>query len=81
FVLEQKETELAEIIESEHLKPEPTQRLVSGAFRDGTLKTIGTDIDRIMPPVSRFADGGRTTKKQTVIERLQVFFEKYLGLV
>ena len=81
FILEQKESDLAEIIESEHLRPEPTQRLISGAFRDGSLKTIGTDFDRIMPPVSRFADGGRATKKQTVIERLQEFFEKYLGLV
>jgi len=81
FVLEQKESDLAEIIELEKLKPEPTLRLINGAFRDGTLKTIGTDIDRIMPPVSRFADGGRATKKQTVIEKLLAFFEKYLGLV
>jgi len=80
-VLEQKESDLAEIIELEKLKPEPTLRLINGAFRDGTLKTIGTDIDRIMPPVSRFADGGRATKKQTVIEKLLAFFEKYLGLV
>lgn len=79
--MEQKKSDLAEIIESEKLKPEPTLRLINGAFRDGTLKTIGTDIDRIMPPVSRFSEGGRATKKQTVIERLQEFFEKYLGLV
>jgi type I restriction enzyme R subunit len=34
-----------------------------------------------MPPVSRFANGGRTEKKQGIIERLLAFFEKYLGLV
>lgn len=35
-----------------------------------------------MPPVSRFGGGGaRDKKKQTVIEKLKVFFEKYFGLV
>ena len=46
---------------------------------DGSLKTTGTEIDRIMPPVSRFG-GGRAVKKQGVIERLKVFFEKYFGI-
>ena len=52
----------------------------NNSFRDGTLKTIGTDIDKILPPVSRF-DGGRATKEQGVIDRLTKFFEKYFGLV
>ena len=35
-----------------------------------------------MPPVSRFGGGGsRDKKKQTVIEKLKAFFEKYFGLV
>ena len=37
-----------------------------------------------MPPVSRFGGGGsgsRDKKKQTVIEKLKGFFEKYFGLV
>jgi len=63
------ETDLAEIFESENLKLKSRQRLISGPFRDRTLKTIGTDIDQIMPPVSQFTNGGRATKKQTVIER------------
>jgi hypothetical protein len=29
------------------------------------MKTTGTDIDRILPPVSRFSkDAGRATKKE-----------------
>lgn len=52
------------------------------AFRDGILKTTGTDVDRLMPPVSRFGGGGsRDKKKQTVIEKLKAFFEKYFGLL
>jgi type I restriction enzyme R subunit len=45
-------------------------------------KVAATDIDKILPPVSRFSSGGgRSVKKQSVIEKLLLFFEKYLGLV
>ena len=80
FVTEQKEADLTAIIAEERLKPEETRRFIHNSFRDGTLKTTGTDIDRIMPPVSRFG-GGRARKKQGLIERLLGFFEKYFGLV
>ncbi len=49
-------------------------------FREGEIKTVGTDIDKIMPPVSRFGGGNRTKKKQTVIDKLKSFFEKYFGV-
>jgi type I restriction enzyme R subunit len=80
FVLEQEESDLSDIIQAEKLKPEETRKFVSNAFRDGTLKTTGTEIDQIMPPVSRFGGGGRAKKKQGVIEKLKMFFEKYFGL-
>lgn len=50
------------------------------AFRDGVLQTTGTEIDKLMPPVSRFGGGGRAKKKQGVMEKLKAFFEKYFGL-
>ena len=80
FVQEQKEKDLAEIIDEERLKSEETKKFIDNSFRDGTLKTIGTDIDKIMPPVSRFG-GGRAEKKEGIIEKLKKFFEKYFGLV
>lgn len=80
FVLEQEETDLTEIITSEKLKPEETRKFVANAFRDGALKTTGTEIDKLMPPVSRFGGGSRAKKKQGIIEKLKVFFEKYFGL-
>lgn len=49
FVLEQEETDLTEIITSEKLKPEETRKFVANAFRDGALKTTGTEIDKLMP--------------------------------
>lgn len=81
FVSEQKETDLNQLITEEKLKQEETKRLMDNSFRDGLLKTTGTDIDKIMPPVSRFGGGNRTAKKQSVIEKLMDFFDKYFGLV
>jgi type I restriction enzyme R subunit len=81
FLNEQKEADISAIIEEEKLKPEETRRFIDNAFRDGTLKTTGTAIDKIMPPVSRFGGGNRTAMKQNIIEKLLKFFEKYYGLV
>ena len=44
------------------------------------MKTIGTDIQAIMPPANPF-DKKSGEKKKGIIERLKAFFEKYLGLV
>jgi type I restriction enzyme R subunit len=81
FVHEQKETDLATLISEEKLRLEETKRFIDNSFRDGTLKTTGTDIDKILPPVSRFGGGNRAAKKQSIIEKLMKFFEKYFGLV
>lgn len=82
FVQEQKEVDIQELIQEEKLKPEETKKLMENAFRDGVLKTTGTDVDKILPPVSRFGGGGsRDKKKRTVINKLRSFFEKYYGLI
>ena len=81
FVVEEKEKELLQLIADEKLKPEETRQFIENAFRDGTVKETGTDIDKIMPPVSRFGGGNREEKKQTVITKLKGFFEKYFGTV
>lgn len=80
FVAEQREQDLVALIQEEKLKPEETRTFLDNSFREGEIKTVGTDIDRIMPPVSRFGGGNRTMKKQTVIDKLKAFFEKYFGV-
>lgn len=81
FVVKQKESDLAALISEERLKPEETRKFIDNSFRDGTLKTTGTDIDQLMPPVSRFGGGNRAEKKQNIVDKLLRFFEKYFGLV
>ena len=80
FVREEKEKDLEKVIEEEKLKPEETKKFIDNSLRDGTLKTTGTDIDKLLPPVSRFGGGNRIEKKLGVIEKLKGFFDKYLGL-
>lgn len=81
FVDEQRENDLAVIINEERLKAEETHKFIDNSFRDGVLKTTGTDIDVIMPAVSRFGGGNRAEKKKRVIDRLMSYYEKYIELV
>ena len=79
FVAKQKELELQTIITEMQLKEKETRKFMEYSFRDGVMKTTGTDIDKIMPPMSRFG-GGREKKKLSVIERLKQFFERFFGI-
>ena len=80
YVAKERERELVQIIREEKLHEPETRKFLQNAFRDGELKTTGTDIDRLMPPVSRFGGGARARKKQTVIDKLKAFFERFFGI-
>lgn len=80
YVVEMREQELVIIIEEERLKEDETRKFLENAFREGEVKTVGTDIDKIMPPVSRFGGGNRANKKKTVINRLKAYFDKFYGI-
>ena len=80
FVAEEKEKELSAIIKEEKLKEEETRKFIANAFRNGEMKTTGTDIDKLMPPVSRFGGGNRAEKKRGIIEKLKGFFERFFGI-
>ena len=68
------------MIESEKLTQSKTQKFVENDLRDGIIRTTGTDIDGILPPISRFTiTGERARIKDGVINKLLVFFEKYFG--
>lgn len=81
FVNKQKEADIVALISEEKLKEEETRKFIDNAFRDGSIKTNGEDIGKLMPPTSRFGGGNRAAKKQTVTEKLLAFFEKYFGLI
>ena len=63
FVKKQEKYDLSSIITDEKLKSQETQKFINNAFRDGALKTTGTDINKILPPLSRFGGGRAETKR------------------
>jgi len=81
FVDAKRAEDLGRIIAEEGLDAEATEAFVARAFRDGAVPTAGTAITRVLPPVSRFSKtGDHAAKKQTVLDQLGAFFERYFGL-
>jgi type I restriction enzyme R subunit len=81
YVSQEREKALQNLIAEENLKETETRQFIEAAFRNGTVKTTGTDIDKILPAVSRFGGGGnRKEKKETVIEKLKAFFERFWNI-
>ena len=79
YVLEEEQKDLDALIAAEKMPEYETKRFVENSFRDGVMKTTGTGIDKIMPPMSYFG-GGKIERKKSIIEKLQSFFDKYSGL-
>ena len=80
YIAAEKEKQLNEIITEEKLKADETKKFVDNAIADGEMRTTGTDIDKLMPPISRFGSTNREKKKQTIIEKLKAFFERFFGV-
>lgn len=81
FVGTKKIEELDIIIADENLDHDETYRFIESAFRDGGIQTSGTAITKIMPPVSRFsADQSRGKKRETVLDKLSSFFNKFFDI-
>jgi len=81
FVDKKKVQELDVIIEDEKLDKKETYTFIQNAFRDGHLTTVGTSLVKVLPPISKFSPGGeRTKKRESVIDKLTRFFEKFFDI-
>ena len=82
FIAAKKVEELDRIIVEEGLQADATRVFIENAFRDGAIPLTGTAITPVLPPVSRFKQtNDHAVKKQTVLDKLGAFFERFLGLV
>ncbi len=82
YVEEQRRVELNRIIADENLNRDEAYKFMDNAFRDGFVQTTGTAITKVLPPVSRFTPtGDRTKKREAVIERLTVFFNRFWDII
>lgn len=81
YVEKKKIEELEEIIKHENLDHNETYKFVRNAFRNGSVATTGTDLARVLPPVSRFSPGGeRSQKRDSVLNKLMLFFERFFDI-
>lgn len=80
FVKEQKEADLKNLIEEENLNEKETRKFMDNSFREGQVKTTGTDIEKILPPMRRFGGGNKKERKETIIGKIVKFFDKYFGI-
>lgn len=82
YIAEQKEQQLSAIIADEHLNDTATRSFVQQAFRDGYVTETGTAITRILPPMPLFgaAAGQRAETKARVLEKIKLFFSRFLNL-
>jgi type I restriction enzyme R subunit len=80
-VKEKKIEELEEIIKRENLDHDETYKFVRNSFRNGSVAATGTDLVKVLPPVSRFSPGGeRSKKRETVLDKLTRFFERFFDI-
>jgi type I restriction enzyme, R subunit len=78
FVDTKKWEEIDSIIAEENLDKDEAYKFINNAFRDGYVQTTGTAIAKVLPPVSRFTPtGDRTRKRDTVLDKLSAFFNKF----
>ncbi len=78
YIAREKKERLEAIIAEEQLKPQETVAFMQRAFMDGYVTETGTGIAKILPPMNPFLpDSGE--KKQTVIEKLKAYLQKFLN--
>jgi type I restriction enzyme R subunit len=81
FISKQKKVELEEIVKAENLDAKATEEFINQAFADGELKTVGTAVTQLLPPMNMFSPGyEHSIRKAFVIEKLQAFFERFANL-
>ena len=81
YVNKKKIEELEEIIKHENLDYDEAYKFVRNAFRNGSVATTGTGLAKVLPPVSRFSPGGeRSKKRESVLDKLTRFFEKFFDI-
>jgi len=82
FIETEMHNELNQIINQERLHSDETQAFIENAFRDGAIPETGTAITRILPPTSKFSQNNSyAVKKQSVLDRLEKFFDRFFGLI
>ena len=82
YIETKRREELEEIIKQENLNRDETYKFMQNAFRNGyIITTTGTDLAKVLPPISRFSPSGeRASKRQTVSDKITAFFNRFFDI-
>jgi type I restriction enzyme R subunit len=81
YIEQERESELASIIETEQLDPVAAQKYVAQAFSDGELQLAGPALTNMLPPKNMFTpENEHGQQKASVLAKLQSYFERFFGL-
>lgn len=81
FISHRRQADLNAIIAEEKLRMPMAQSFVEEALATGIVNALGTDIVRLLPPMSRFTPNNEREKvKSRVLERIKAFVERYRNL-
>ncbi|MBD5422981.1 MAG: type I restriction endonuclease subunit R [Mycoplasma sp.] len=81
YIKQEYSEELNNIIEEFNLNKDETFKFMDNSFDQGELKTIGTSINNILPPLSRFNKNQNRSKiKNEVINNLEKIFNRFFNI-
>lgn len=75
--------DLAQLVQSEGLNDSLTRKFMEKSFSAGEVSELGTDINDLMPRMSRFgaAAKARAEKKSRIVESMRNMFNEFVGLI
>lgn len=75
--------DLAQLVQSEGLNDDLTRKFMEKSFSAGEVSELGTDINDLMPRMSRFgaAAQARAEKKNRITESMRKLFNEFVGLI
>ncbi len=81
-VKDETEFVLNKIINDNNLNEEETRKFINACFKNGELKTIGSDFNKILPKISRFDKSNKyIIIKNKVMEELLNYFNMFYNIV
>ena len=83
YVKQKYNHDLAQLVQSERLNDALTRKFMEKSFSAGGVSELGTDINDLMPRMSRFgaAAKARAEKKSRIVESMRKLFNEFVGLI
>ncbi len=82
YINQQRKIDLDKIISEEKLKEKETYNFIENSFKNGFVQDVGTNFSEILPPISLFTkDNKRDKKTNKVLDRINLFFNKYKDII